>query len=287
VRWDYDSASGIITLRMPAPVHDIFSTSIANEIHKQLQQIATRHDKDGAFAGQIINGGSSRILLEKTGEGPTDPTVPLQRHPDAQFQHKQAAFPGVVLEVSYSQDGKNLERLAWDYILHSNGDIKAVIGLDINHGVKPSTVSLWRPEYTRDEGDDLDTLGVRTEIAYRAFRSPNLDHVNGTDVIQLALSDFATDALSNVSTTSICIKFESLAELLDEAEEVQKAREQGSDGGIRSKRTFKKTATIFQPGRTNIIGRRTRVPHSRERSLRTDRCQGSRFSSTSQEEELN
>ncbi|KDN62218.1 hypothetical protein CSUB01_12299 [Colletotrichum sublineola] len=247
VQWDYDSASGIITLRMPAPVHDVFSTSVANEVHKQLQQIATQRDKDGAFAGQIINGGSSRILLQKTGEWPTDPTIQLQRHPDAQFQHKQAAFPGVVLEVSYSQDGKNLKKLAWDYILHSNGDIKAVIGLDINHGVKPSTVSLWRPEYTRDEGDDLDTLGVRTEISYRAFRSPNLDHVNGTDVIQLALCDFTTDALSDVSTASICIKFERLAELLDEAEEIQKAREQGSDGGIRSKRTLKKRPRSSSP----------------------------------------
>ncbi|KDN62342.1 hypothetical protein CSUB01_11473 [Colletotrichum sublineola] len=247
VRWDYDSASGIITLRMPAPVHDVFSTSVANEFHKQLQQLATRRDKDGAFAGQIINGGSSRILLEKTGEGPTDLTVPLQRHPDAQFQHKEAAFPGVVIEVSYSQDGKNLEKLAWDYIQHSNGDIKAVIGLDINGGVKPSTVSLWRPEYTRDEGEDLYTLGVRTDMAYQAFRSPNLDHVNGTNDIQLALSDFATDALSHVSTTSICIKFERLAQLLDEAEQVQKVREEGSGGGIRSKRTFKKRPRSSSP----------------------------------------
>ncbi|KDN70504.1 hypothetical protein CSUB01_07949 [Colletotrichum sublineola] len=174
VRLDYDPETELITIRMPAPVHDVFSTSVANDIYKQLQDIAALPGKDAAFAGQIINGGSSRILLEKTGEGPT--AFPIQRHPDAQFQHRKAAFPGVVLEVSYSQDGKNLKKLAWDYIQHSNGDIKAVIGLDINHDAKkPSTVSLWRPEYTRDKGEDIDTLGVRTEIAAQAFRSPNLD----------------------------------------------------------------------------------------------------------------
>ncbi|KAK2061322.1 hypothetical protein LY76DRAFT_673387 [Colletotrichum caudatum] len=124
---------------------------------------------------------------------------------------------------------------------------KGLLTLPFHYNGIRTHISLWRPEYTRDEGDDLDTLGVRTEIAYRAFRSPNLDHVNGTDVIQLALSDFATDALSDVSTTSICIKFESLAELLDEAEEVQKAREQGSDGGIKSKRTFKKRPRSSSP----------------------------------------
>lgn len=48
----------------------------------------------------------------------------------------------MVVEISYSQDGKNLEKLAQDYILYSNGDIKAVIGIDINYGGKESTVSL-------------------------------------------------------------------------------------------------------------------------------------------------
>ncbi|KAK1520014.1 hypothetical protein CABS01_16555 [Colletotrichum abscissum] len=237
-RLDYESATGDFTLRMPAPVHDVFSTSVANEIYKQLRHVAERNNTDGAFADNIISGGSSRILLEETREGGA--VYPLQRHPDAQFGHRKAAFPGVVLEVSFSQDGKNLEKLAWDYIQHSNGDIKAVIGLDINHGAKPSTVSLWRPEYTRDEGQDLDTIGVQTEIAYQAFRSPNLDDMNETGDIRLALSDFATDALSGGLATSLCIKFKKLAELLDEAEEIQKAREEGSDGGIRSKRILKK-----------------------------------------------
>lgn len=145
---------------MPAPVHDIFSTSVASEIYKKLQAIAAEHHgRDGVFAAQIVNGGSSRILLE------TEEEKPLQRHPDAQFQHPQAAFPGVVVEISYSQDGKDLEKLAWEYIQHSNGDIKAVVGIDINYGVKPSTVSLWQPEYAQEEGEEI--LDVQTEIAYQ------------------------------------------------------------------------------------------------------------------------
>jgi hypothetical protein len=153
---------------MPAPVHDVFSTSVANEIYKQLQLVAERRDRDGTFAAQVVNGGSSRILLD-IGEGKEHraSNVALQRHPDAQFQHREAACPGVVLEVSYSQAGKDLEKLAWEYIQHSNGDIKAVIGIDINYGVNASTVSLWRPEYTREDGEEEDTLGVKAEIAYQ------------------------------------------------------------------------------------------------------------------------
>ena len=71
----------------------------------------------------------------------------------------------MVLEVSYSQDGKNLKKLACDYILRSNGDIKAVIGVDINDG-KESTVSLWRPNYLKEE-DEFEILEVRQDIPYQ------------------------------------------------------------------------------------------------------------------------
>ena len=150
---------------MPAPVHDAFSTAVANEINNKLQNIVGKHhNRDGEFAAQIVNVGSSRILLDTEEEESSASRGALQRHPDAQFQHQEAAFPGVVLEVSYSQDGKDLEKLAWEYILYSNGDIKAVVGIDINYGMKPSTVSLWRPEYVQ-EGDER-ILDVQAEIAY-------------------------------------------------------------------------------------------------------------------------
>jgi hypothetical protein len=55
------------------------------------------------------------------------------REPDAQFQQRDAEYPGVVLEISYSRDGKDLKKLAWDYIQYSNGDIKVVIGIDIKY----------------------------------------------------------------------------------------------------------------------------------------------------------
>lgn len=163
---------------MPAPVHDFFSTSVTNEIYKQLQAIAEQDDGDGEFAAQIVDGGSSRIFLDTEEEQPRGSSVALQRHPDGQFQHRQAAFPGVVLEVSYSQDGKDLKNLAWEYIQHSNGDIKAVIGIDINYGAKPSTVSLWRSEYTQEDGED--TLDVRAAITYEVCATSSLRRIGLT-----------------------------------------------------------------------------------------------------------
>jgi hypothetical protein len=76
-----------------------------------------------------------------------------------------------VLEVSYSQDGKDLRKLASDYILGSNGDIKAVIGIDINYG-KASTVSLWRPNYIKEAGQEFDILEVKQELSYQVCQYP-------------------------------------------------------------------------------------------------------------------
>jgi len=56
---------------------------------------------------------------------------------------------------------KKLKKLAWDYILNSNGEIKVVIGFDIIHGkTKEATLSIWRPRYIHEDGEELDILEV-------------------------------------------------------------------------------------------------------------------------------
>ncbi|RYO76470.1 hypothetical protein DL766_010157 [Monosporascus sp. MC13-8B] len=160
VRFDYDPDIKVLDIRMPTPVHELVSTSLADEINEQLRCIAKQGGRAGEFAAQIVNAGSSRILLAEIVKDNT----PLQRQPDAQFQNENAVYPGLVVEISYSQDGKDLDKLAWQYIQGSNGNIKAVIGIDISYGAKASTVSIWRPCYYREEGDKLDTLDVRREV---------------------------------------------------------------------------------------------------------------------------
>jgi len=168
LRFDYDPPNSLLTVRMPSPVHEFFTTLLTNEIRDQLKQIAERGDKAGEFAARIEDGRSSRILLQ---EDISDESLGaaghvVRREPDGQFQHWDAAYPGVVLEVSYSQDGKDLKKLSSDYILRSNGDIKAVVGVDINYG-EESTVSLWRPNYVEEDGEEFEILEVREEMLYQ------------------------------------------------------------------------------------------------------------------------
>ncbi|KAI8151614.1 hypothetical protein K4K49_010507 [Colletotrichum sp. SAR 10_70] len=90
--------------RAPNPESKFESAiSLVNQIDKELQHIARQPDRDGAFAAQAINGGSSRIVLDHAVEESAD------REPTSQ---EKAAFPGVLVEAFYSQNRKDLESLA-------------------------------------------------------------------------------------------------------------------------------------------------------------------------------
>ncbi|KAH7303708.1 hypothetical protein B0I35DRAFT_155880 [Stachybotrys elegans] len=235
--YDYDPKSRDLRIRMPSPIHEFLSASIADEIYENIKRIAAQGDATGEFAAQIRKGASSRIRLNQDTEegGASDSGRVLQRHPDGQFQHRKAAYPGVVLEISYSQDGKDLGKLAWQYIQLSNGDIKVVIGIDVNDEPKPSTVSLWRADSICEHGEEV--LDVKQEIADQPFRSSDGRIVNSTEVVRLSLGDFAPDELcGGLGATELHITYARLAELLVQAEEMQTAREHVENGGVRSGR---------------------------------------------------
>ncbi|KAK8029527.1 hypothetical protein PG993_010818 [Apiospora rasikravindrae] len=179
--------------------------------------------------GRYQEGGSSRIIFQED-----EAKAVSQRHPDGQFQPRRAAYPGVVLEVSYPQDSKDLKKLAWQYTQLSNGDIKAVIGIDVNNAPNPSTVSLWRPNYVSEAGEDV--LDVKQEVNSQELR--------------LAPSDFATDELCDgLEATELSITYARLAGLFVQAQEMQTARDHATDGGVRSSRKNEWRAPSSSPDR--------------------------------------
>ncbi|TWU77387.1 hypothetical protein ED733_006087 [Metarhizium rileyi] len=203
-RSDYDPNRGLLHLRMPSPVHEFFANILALDLQVQLLEIATQDNDTGIFASKIRIGGSATIQLAE----------------------------GVVIEVSYSQDGKNLRKLAQDYILYSNGDIKTVVGIDLNYAGKESTISLWRPEYTRIENDDVEELGFREVISYETFRSVDGYAHDAEEYLKLTLDDFATDALSAPHE---------LFDILQQAEEMEPTKVANvADSVVKSRRVTRK-----------------------------------------------
>lgn len=104
---------------MPYPLHEVFSTKVANDIAQQIRQFQRYNGPIGKFALGLAHFGSSRILLPE--ETDNREQIFTRREPDISFGHNQARYPSVVLEVCYSQKSKSVSYLADDYILIQMG----------------------------------------------------------------------------------------------------------------------------------------------------------------------
>ncbi|KAL7790867.1 hypothetical protein V8C37DRAFT_383475 [Trichoderma ceciliae] len=219
-RHDYDLKRGRLTIRMPSIVHDVFVAEVANAIYEQLKSIQKREDEEredevGELSSKIMSGLSATIYIDE-----------IQRDPDAQFQHAETTYPGVVVEVSYSQNGKMLQKLAQDYILNSDGEIRAVIGIDINPRGKESTISLWRARFTLQEGEQTETLDAEQEVAHMPFRSADGQPMNDKECLTLYLSDFAPrEVSSGPQAVSFSIEFGKLFNFLAKSEQLRHKRQ--------------------------------------------------------------
>lgn len=247
-RFDYDPNRGLLQLRMPSTIHDFFASTLGHDLMAQLKELGNKDGQAAAFASKIRLAAGSKVILA---EGDSESFKDIQRSPDMQLRHIHAEYPGVVIEVSYSQDGKKLRKLAQDYILYSNGDIKAVIGIDISYRSKEAFVSLWRPKITYVEDEDIKDLAPDEVISYEMFRSPDGRACNDEKNLNLTLGDFATNALSAVDYESIPIhvSFKNLFDILEESDELGRAeganvaeRRAKSQGAMRKRRLSSSSA---------------------------------------------
>lgn len=259
-RYDFDSIHGILTIRMPSAVHDFLSSSIGHEIKDRLDSISrggrSVEPTIATFAANIRSGASSSILLfEGDDVAPSSPSSSsplrhdMERCPDAQFHHRQAAYPGVVIEVSYTQSGKQVSKIAQDYILYSNGNIKVVLGVDISREGGEAGLSVWRPQFTWSEEEQITVLEAQTCISNQLFRSADGSAVNETACLELKLSDFATDELvpAHEHPIVLSIPFKRLFDLVAEAEEIGRARQNSAARGVSARPVLRKRRRTSSP----------------------------------------
>ena len=163
IRYDYDGYRNQLVFRMPSQLHERFITDVKKDIDRQLSVLGkskSSGDGDGEavalFARQIRNCGSPNIPFPAVSESHKKST----HSPDGTYYHDNAKWPGVILEVSYSQKRKDLAKLADRYILDSDANVKVVVGLDIEYDVKKkagsgeAVFSVWRPHIGPNEDGD-------------------------------------------------------------------------------------------------------------------------------------
>ena len=84
-----------------------------------------------------------------------------RREPDRQYLIEGSYYPGVILELAYSQSFQSLRCKAQDLIVDSDGKIQLVIGLEIENK-KSCKISAWRADFIRSK--DGDTVRMKTVI---------------------------------------------------------------------------------------------------------------------------
>jgi len=110
---------------MPTTIlHESIVRGVAKRLETQITKISEGIGVSVEFAKGIDQDLSATIKFDDTEYG--------SHNPDGQFRHSRAHYPGVVLKVAFSQKSKALGRLADDYILGSNGDIRIVIGIGVD-----------------------------------------------------------------------------------------------------------------------------------------------------------
>ncbi|KAF2731036.1 hypothetical protein EJ04DRAFT_536892 [Polyplosphaeria fusca] len=167
--------------------------------------------------------------------------------PDASFWHEDAQYPGVIVEVAYSQKKKRLARLAEDYLLDSDANVQAAVGLDIEYGKEGSreaTLSVWRTRlFPVDEGSALRAVQEIACLMHHLEPYETGSPANNTG-LRLRLSDLANKGLVQKVMGSqdreLAISAQQLCEFLGTAE--ARAKRWGSLGkdslgvGVRKRR---------------------------------------------------
>lgn len=157
-RYDYDEENCRLVVRMPSAVHELFIDGLEDEIRSQLKAIRGGSDAKAQFAQKVRAARSTEIRFAANASSSQS-----KYEPDASFGHIDAQYPGVVIEVAYSQKKKRLGRLAENYLLDSDASVRVVVGLDIEYGKDSckATLSIWRPELSDSpSGPELRAVDV-------------------------------------------------------------------------------------------------------------------------------
>ena len=146
---------------MPTAVHELFIARVEDAVLSQLKSIRKGSDDAAAFAQKVDSARSTELHFPVTDDSSGKKS---KYEPDASFWHEDAKYPGVIIEVAYSQKRKRLYRLAENYLLDSDASVQVVVGLDIEYGKKGSrkaALSIWRTrEFPTSDGPELRAVQV-------------------------------------------------------------------------------------------------------------------------------
>ena len=245
----------VLTFRMPTALHDTFIREVVEGIKGQLRSLVSHEPQSRPYIEKIREIAGRLELPNTTNNGHQ---VLIKHEPDAMFTHEDAGWPGVVIEVSYSQKRKDLPDLADDYILESDGGIGLVIGLDIEYrGSRKATVSTWQLKQTIDEQGEEEYSAspvIENQVCVKLTQCHASRHANMVQIfrdedgkpntapgsgLRIELKDFACEELSRDVQGFLEIDSATLCRMLERAEkryEILKRKEGSRPSAIQASR---------------------------------------------------
>jgi hypothetical protein len=132
---------------MVTRVHDVFVERFANSFRDKYRAL-----RASAAGTELIS-----AIEPRRSTGIEIKSPPVTWHPDASYAITLRTWPGLLIEVSYSQNIKDLKRRAFDFILESRCRIRMVVGIDINYRKSDAaSYSVWRACRPRNEKGEFD-----------------------------------------------------------------------------------------------------------------------------------
>lgn len=215
VRHDYDPRIHLLVLRlMPTSIHDIFGRLLMNKITTWISQSETDNNLPRTLrdtAAKIIDASTSDVEIEVMPAG--SKVTAATKSPDQQYHFRGSRYPPFVVEISYSQDRKDLPALARQYYEDSKGRIKTVLTFDLEymskskrkarlrrsiHGSERQTRSSSRRHEKEMASQSLAATfslyrGPDRIISNRLFRDRTGKLVDDGEGLSLRLSDLVPD----------------------------------------------------------------------------------------------
>ncbi|KAI9652466.1 MAG: hypothetical protein M1829_001527 [Trizodia sp. TS-e1964] len=225
-------------LRMPSSTHELCTSEILEHIQALLRKYRNADSAAvRAFAEKVIATGSTDLKLSDA-DGAIDGASGARYNihsPDISFSHMQATWPGVIIEVAFSQKDKKLGRLADDYILGSDGNIRAVVGVMLEYRGQGAWVSLWRPVVKTEEGTSV--LECEQVVANVILIGPDgaiAHHLPGAG-LALQLRDFASMPETRQPTTlcdPVLLSYFKLAQIVQKVRARAQALREGRTSAL-------------------------------------------------------
>ncbi|KAF5531113.1 hypothetical protein FNAPI_13385 [Fusarium napiforme] len=215
-RFDYDPFKGIITIRMPSFVHDSFAGSFNAAVLAKLWSLKAGDTDTAKFIANIRSILSTDITLDdqrQPANSDDDADKTKKKSPDLQYRHLGSTDSGVVIEVAYSQQAKELKKLAKAYIGGSKGGIKT------------------KADLTPKANGPGSILKVKQDVDAMPFCDAHRRPLNPDHELVLTLHDLAAkkDLLANVTDLPITIRYDELCGFVNEMEELRKRKIQHAE----------------------------------------------------------